>query len=86
MIFDHLPKLLRLNAKLIDVVLETFKLFIDEVHYVLLRFRGIGQLLIVRVFAHINLVLKTERLYVPRHPQNRLSLNCLYGLPLMLLF
>ena len=83
MVLDHLPKLLGLYAQLIDVVFERLKLFINQVHHILLRLCGIGQLLVVRVFAHIDFVGKTERLYVAGHPQDRFSLDSLDCLPLM---
>lgn len=60
MILDHPPKLGWLDAQLVYVVLQRFKLLVYQVHDVLLRFGRIGELLVVLILTHINLVLEAK--------------------------
>lgn len=85
MILDHPPELCWLDAQLVDVVLQRFKLLVYQVHDVLLRLGRIGELLVVLILTHVNLVLEAKGLDVARHPENRLSFDSLNRILLMLL-
>ena len=47
--FDHVTELVRRDAQLVNRLLQLIKLLVNKVHYVLLRLRGIGQVLVVAI-------------------------------------
>ena len=67
------------------MVLQRFKLLVYQVHDVLLGLGRIGELLVVLILTHVNLVLEAKGLDVARHPEDRLAFNSLNRILLMLL-